>query len=79
MKNRVNRSLALRLRDFVFALSAALIFVYILLPLLTNSVGVLSNMSVVLDENDIDPSRYYYTDVNQVQEAEHYLNTVLVK
>ena len=34
-------------------------------------------MSVYLDKNGIDPSRYYYTDVEQVQEGEDYLRTVL--
>lgn len=78
MENIVNRSLPLRLRNFVVILSGALIFVYVLLPLLTNSVGVLSSMASYLDENGIDPSRYYYTDVEQVFESVHYLNTALV-
>jgi hypothetical protein len=34
-------------------------------------------MSQYLDENGIDPTRYYYTDVAQVKEAEEYLDSVL--
>lgn len=58
-------------------LGTALFFVYMVLPFLTNSFDVLSRMSVNLDKHDIDPSRYYYTDVKQVKEAEQYLDTVL--
>lgn len=54
-----------------------LTFVYGVLPWLTDSVDVLHRMSVVLDEQEIDPSRYYYTDVAQVKESELYLDTVL--
>jgi hypothetical protein len=32
---------------------------------------------VYLDNNGIDPTRYYYTDVEQVQEGEDYLRSVL--
>lgn len=55
----------------------ALLFVYGFLPLLTSSFDILSTMSEYLDENGIDPTRYYYTDVEQVAEAEHYLQSVL--
>jgi hypothetical protein len=58
-------------------LGTALVFVYVFLPLLTNSFGILHRMSVYLDRNGIDPSRYYYTDVEQVQEGEDYLRMVL--
>jgi len=66
-----------RLRIFAAALSAALLFVYVFLPFLTHSFGILSRMSAYLDWNGIDPSRYYYTDVEQVAEAEQYLRSVL--
>lgn len=61
------KSLPVRLKNFVLVLGTALVFVYIFLPFLTNSFGVLNRMSVYLDENGIDPTRYYYTDVEQVK------------
>lgn len=66
-----------RLGKFVLFLGLALFFVYGLLPILTRSVPVLEKMAGYLDENGIDPTRYYYTDVPQVKEAELYLNEVL--
>ncbi len=57
--------------------SACLVFVYVFLPFLTESVGILNKMSQYLDNNGIDPTRYYYTDVEQVKEAENYLHSVL--
>lgn len=62
---------------FAASLIACLVFVYVFLPFLTESVGVLNRMSQYLDTNGIDPTRYYYTDVEQVKEAEHYLHSVL--
>lgn len=58
-------------------LTVCLFFVYVFLPYMTRSVDVLDKMSQYLDDNGIDPSRYYYTDVEQVKEAENYLSTVL--
>lgn len=52
-------------------------FVYVFLPFLTDSFEILHHMSEYLDENGIDPTRYYYTDVEQVKEAELYLDSVL--
>lgn len=66
-----------RLKNFVASLGACLLFVYVFLPYLTESVGILNKMSHYLESNGIDPSRYYYTDVEQVKEAENYLKTVL--
>ncbi len=62
---------------FAVTLGGALLFVYVFLPFLTNSFGILKSMSVYLDENEIDPTRYFYTDVEQVREAELYLDSVL--
>lgn len=59
------------------SLSVCLIFIYVFLPYLTESVGILNRMSQYLESNGIDPTRYYYTDVAQVKEAENYLDTVL--
>ncbi|KJS03470.1 MAG: hypothetical protein VR65_00380 [Desulfobulbaceae bacterium BRH_c16a] len=59
------------------SLSVCLVFVYVFLPYLTESVGILNRMSQYLESNGIDPTRYYYTDVVQVKEAENYLKTVL--
>lgn len=59
------------------SLSVCLLFVYVFLPYLTESVSILHRMSQYLESNGIDPTRYYYTDVAQVKEAERYLETVL--
>jgi hypothetical protein len=72
-----NKSLPQRLRIFAVTLGSALLFVYVFLPFLTNSFDILHKMSVYLEENGIDPSRYYYTDVEQVEEAEEYLESAL--
>ena len=77
MEIATNKSMAQRLCNFVVALGVAVLFVYVFLPYLTRSFGVLNQMSQYLDDNGIDPSRYYYTDVEQVQEAEQYLDSVL--
>ncbi len=73
----LNKSLPKRLLNFFCALGAALLFVYAFLPLLTNSFSILGRMSDYLEDNGIDPTRYYYTDVKQVEEAEDYLESVL--
>ncbi len=62
---------------FTIVLGSLLLFVYVFLPLLTETFPALNRMSAYLDENGIDPSRYYYTDVEQVKEAEDYLQSVL--
>ena len=72
-----NISFPRRIRNFAISLGVALLFVYGFLPLLTSSFDVLSTMSSHLDENGIDPTRYFYTDVEQVEEAEEYLQSVL--
>ena len=77
MQPESNSSLPHRLRNFVFSLGVALLFVYVFLPLLTRSFDTLSSMSDYLDKSGIDPTRYYYTDVEQVKEAELYLESVL--
>ena len=71
------KSLSVRLRNFALVLGSALAVVYIFLPLLTTSCGILNRMSVYLDNNGIDPTRYYYTDVAQVKEGEDYLRFAL--
>jgi hypothetical protein len=71
------KSLPVRLKNFVLALGATFAFVYLFLPLLTSSCDILNRMSVYLDANGIDPTRYYYTDVEQVKEGEEYLRSVL--
>ncbi len=71
------KSLSQKIGKFVGSLGACLIFVYVLLPYLTESVGILSSMSQYLETSGIDPTRYYYTDVAQVKESENYLDTVL--
>ncbi len=61
----------------VTSLGACLVFVYVFLPFVTESVGILNKMSQSLDNNGIDPTRYYYTDVEQVKESENYLRRTL--
>ena len=73
----IEKSLPSRIRKFIITLAGVLAFIYILLPLLTGSFDILFRMSLSLDENRIDPSRYYYTDVDQVMESEQYLRMVL--
>jgi hypothetical protein len=71
------QSLFFRICKFFAALSTVLFFVYVLLPKLTHSSTVLQKMSLCLEENSIDPSRYYYTDIEQVKESEQYLDVAL--
>ena len=71
------KTLLVRLRTFIVTFGAALLFVFVFLPYLTDSFDILSRMSAYLEKNGIDPSRYYYTDVEQVKEAEQYLDSVL--
>ncbi|MFH1156144.1 MAG: hypothetical protein V1793_20245 [Pseudomonadota bacterium] len=66
-----------RTLKFILAAGLTLSLIFGLLPWLTGSVTVLHRMSMSLEENGIDPSRYYYTDVEQVIESEQYLRTVL--
>ena len=75
---QVNGTLS-KYKKFAASLTACLLFVYVFLPFLTESVGILKQMSQYLDNNGIDPTRYYYTDVEQVKESENYLATVLKK
>ena len=63
----------IRLRNFVLTLGTLLCIIYVGLPLLTQHIPILHKMSVYLDNNGIDPTRYYYTDVEQVKESESYI------
>lgn len=71
------KSLLVRLKNFVLALGTSLVIVYVFLPFLTRSCGALITMARHLDQTGIDPSRYYYTDVEQVDEGERYLRGAL--
>lgn len=73
------KPLSVRLRNFVLALGSSLLFVYVFLPFLTRSCSALDTMARHLEETGIDPSRYYYTDVEQVAEGELYLREALKK
>lgn len=66
-----------RLGSFVLALSLTFAVIFGALPWLTKSFDILQRMSVLLEEQNIDPSRYYFTDVAQVAESEHYVRTAL--
>jgi hypothetical protein len=72
-----NKSLPIRIRNFLIALGSVMVFIYGFLPLLTDSCPILHRMSVYLDNNGIDPTRYYYTDVEQVHESERYIRSAL--
>ncbi|MGI6638434.1 MAG: hypothetical protein ACOX4Z_05175 [Desulfobulbus sp.] len=73
----ISFGLTRRLGSFVLALLVTFAVIYGALPWLTNSVDILHRMSVLLEDQGIDPSRYYYTDVSQVAESENYLRTAL--
>ncbi len=77
MPQTTQRNLPRRLCSFITLFGALLIVIYGVLPQITDSVGILHRMSLVLSEHNIDPSRYYYSDVLQVRESELYLETVL--
>jgi hypothetical protein len=77
MRVMTESSLPVRLRNFVLAFGATCAFIYVFLPLLTQSCPILHRMSLYLADNGIDPTRYYYTDVEQVKESENYLRLVL--
>ena len=69
--------LSIRLRNFFLTLGSVMVFIYVLLPMLTDSCPILHRMSVYLDNNGIDPTRYYYTDVEQVKESENYIRAAI--
>ncbi|WP_321494920.1 hypothetical protein [uncultured Desulfobacter sp.] len=66
-----------RIVKFILVMGSTLVLIYGVLPMLTSSVGILNRMSVYLADNGINPTNYYYTDVEQVAEAEQYLRTAL--
>ncbi len=70
-------SLPRRLGSFFLIVTAGFLFFYFLLPLLNDSFTILRHTSARLDALDIDPTRYYYTDVAQVREGEEYIRTAL--
>jgi len=71
------QSFPIRLRNFVLTLGSLMVFIYVFLPLLTDSCPILHRMSVYLENNGIDPTRYYYTDVEQVKESERYIRAAI--
>lgn len=66
-----------RLFRLTLTLAGTLCFFCLVLPALNRSVAILGKMAGDLAENGIDPTRYYYTDVEQVKEGERYLSGVL--
>ncbi|MBU0971994.1 MAG: hypothetical protein KKC20_15165 [Proteobacteria bacterium] len=73
----IEKSLRERITRFILVFGLTLAFVYVLLPWVTRSFAPLNRMSLSLEESGINPSSYYYTDVEQVIESEQYLETVL--
>lgn len=72
-----SKSFPIRLRNFVLTLGSLMVFIYVLLPILTDTCPILHRMSMYLDNNGIDPTRYYYTDVEQVKESERYIRAAI--
>jgi hypothetical protein len=66
-----------RLVRLILALAFTFLFVYGVLPQVTSRVPILARMRTKLDSNGIAPSRYYYTDVDQVMEGEHYVRQAI--
>lgn len=66
-----------RIAGFVLVFGLTLAIIYGVLPWVTRSFDVLNRLSLSLEETGINPTSYYYTDVEQVIESEHYLETVL--
>lgn len=62
-----------RIMQYIFMLGVVLLFIYGFLPWLTEHVSVLEHMHQVLEWHEIDPSRFYYSDVPQTLEGEWYL------
>lgn len=71
------KPLAVRLRNFVLFLGTAIAIVYGVLPALTNAYEPLARMNAYLDKYDIDPSRYYFSDVPVVSESEQHIRNVM--
>ena len=72
-----SKSFPIRLRNFALTLGSLMVFIYVLLPILTDTCPILHRMSMYLDNNGIDPTRYYYTDVEQVKESERYIRAAI--
>lgn len=70
-------TLGRRMSRLALALGGLLLFAQVLLPALTRSCEPLQRMAQVIEDNDIDPSRYYYTDVEAVGEAVHTIDNSL--
>ena len=60
-------------------LSSLGLLLFALLFILTENVPSLKKMAVIIEENNIDVSDYFYTDVKQVEEAEMYLREKLIQ
>jgi hypothetical protein len=46
--------------------------------MLTNAVPILHRMTMYLEDNGIDPTRYYFTDLEAVTEAENHMEEVMM-
>lgn len=62
---------------FLLWIIGTFFFFYILLSFITQKTPVLYRMSEVLEWHEIDPSRWYYSNVPQTLEGEQYLRGVL--
>ncbi len=70
-------SLRVRVRRLIIGAIAMLFFAIVFLPALTRSCDKLEYMAQVLEEDNIDPSRYYYTDIEAVGDANHEISNTL--
>lgn len=77
METLRQQPLSQRIGKFILVLCTVLVFVYGVLPLVTSQVPILDRMRSYLDNNGIDPTRYFYTDVEQVAEGERYLRQAI--
>ena len=73
----VTLTLGRRLCRLALAMGGLLLFATVLLPALTRSCEPLQRMAQVIEDSGIDPSRYYYTDVEAVGDAVHTIENSL--
>jgi len=71
------QSLTVRFGKLLLGISAIVLFSTVLLPSLTRSCDKLAQLSAMLEEKEIDPSRYYYSDVDKVGDASQEMSNTM--
>lgn len=69
--------LFLRFGKLLLGIAVIVLFSTVLLPTLTRSCDKLAQLSAMLEEKEIDPSRYYYSDVDKVGDASQELSNTM--